>query len=884
MLVERVAFGTTLLQLALGLAATGAILAALMARGSLERQGRTLSLVSYGSAAALTLALALLVAKFLFVDVDTFYVWRYTHREHPWYYRLSGVWGGQAGTLLLWAWYTSLVPALLRWRARAAERRLAFEGRPAGLAVVGLLLAMVAVLVGLALDQGLFTPTSEFRVHEMGGGDMAMREFVHAPRESGPSPDVVMPDGFGLNPLLLTPFMVIHPWIEFAAYALSAVLFAHVLAYLFTEDRSIVARTIRWARATWLVYTTAIALGALWAYYTLSFGGYWAWDPVETANLLPWLALTAYLHVATLQKRHGDADWIAPLLGASVFLLTLLATFLTRSGVWNGSVHAFITDGVLDVQDAGARLLAIMTREPHVGHLLRVLGGATLLTTLAFLHRAWRHADSRRRAPVTVMIAIHAGLFAWIVLAPESLVETLIAAARRVSPESYALPLASALSLALAGPGIYLYVSAPDKVATPGPRITHRRTLRAAAALLSLSLAVLLVLLLWGVNGTQRLPYDQRAPVLVLGIAGVLALHFWRTALGARWSLLLVASATVVGILAAWLLPDEGPVVLAAPMVALALLGVLASLLAAARRHGASWRESVASMTLLASGVLGLIMWTSPPAELDLFIARIAIGPSIVAAGLLASVLGLLAGCAVLSRSRARTWLAAASTLAWGYGVGSLLALVGLALARGARSEGFTFPQAVQRTSVHLIHMGVVLALLGYGASTYWGEAYSFTTEAPLERGVPASMGPYAVTFESADGIDADADGVYESIDTRLALDRGGSPLGTAVLRMAFVPAKDHYDPTTLVWRGARGDVYLNANFANAHAMYSEADGWVRGHGPTSQIHSEEITKLALDIRILPGTNFLWAGIVLGVLAMGARIASRPRAPSSARG
>lgn len=563
-------------------------------------------------------------------------------------------------------------------------------------------------------------------------------------------------------------------------------------------------------------------------------------------------------------------------LGASVFLLTLLATFLTRSGVWNGSVHAFITDGVLDVQDAGARLLSIMAREPHVAHLLRLLGGTTLFTSLAFIHRARRHAPRSSRASIRMLLAFHAGLLAWIVARPESFVETLIGVARAIAPQSYALTVAGLLALALLGPAVYLYARAPERPGATKRAITHRGTLQTVAALLSISLAVLLILLLWGINGTQRLPYDQRAPILALALASVLATHFWRSAHGLRTSLVLIASALIIGAVGAWFSSENRIVVLASPMIVLALLGVFASLVAAGRRHGADLRASLASASLVASGALGLLMWASPPTQGDLLVARIVVVPWMIAAGLVASSAVIFAGSAATSRSNARVALAAAGVLSWGYGVGTLLAVLGIVLVRSSRPAGLTLRHSIQRTSVHLIHLGVVLALLGYGASTYWAEEYSFTTDEPLERGVPADMGRYAFTFESADGVDANADGVFESVDTRLAIERGGAPLGTAVLRMAFVPAKDHYDPTTLVWRGSREDVYLNANFANAHAMYSEADGWVRGHGPTSQIHSDDITKLALDIRILPATNLLWAGIALSLPGMGARIASRP--------
>ena len=877
-------WGTLLLQASFAASLTGTACALLLRRGSYVRRERALTLACILAPILLTLALVLLVAKFVLVDVGTFYVWRFTNAEHPWYYRLSGVWGGQAGTLLLWAWYASLpLPWLrLRWMKKN-PRDASSRHRLAHVTTLTVLLGLVSVLSWLALDQGLFLPTSEYRVHTMGEGGMVMREFIHAPGMPGFTPVDVFPEGFGLNPLLLTPFMVIHPWVEFAAYALSSLLFAILLAYVTTEDRRTFAQALPIARVTWLVYTLAIALGALWAYYTLSFGGYWAWDPVETANLLPWLALTAFLHVAPLQKRHGDHASFAPVLGAGVFLLTLLATFLTRSGVWNGSVHAFITDGVLDVGDAGARLQSIMQQEPHVQHLLRLLLGSILLTSLLFLHRAHRHAPREQRVPIRAFLVLHASLLAWALASPSSLLAGASWLGRVVTPWNYAIGLSLFVVLALALPGAYLFLSGKDEARQR--TAWHRRTLPLAALVFALVLAVCLVLLLMGINGTQRRVFDSRAPLFALLLTTLLAYHFTRTSTYPRYAAATVLVALAAGGILAILLPGQRLVAFVAPMTLAALHGTLLHYAKASRHDAPPWRARVANLVFLASGVLGLLQWTSPPADILLLGTSVRVAAWWVPLGVLTSLCGLAAAhlCLVPAKRAILIALSLLAVFAYGYGVGALLALAGLMVVLLNARPGLAPPRAphilhrIYRGSLSLLHVGVVLAMLGYGASTYYAQDYAFTQDEPLELGQPAKLGAYTLTFTGSEGRDEDGDGVLENVDAHLQLTRDGARVGEAVLSMTFVPSKDHYDPSTVVDRRAMEDVYFNANYQNAHAMYSEQDGWTRGHGPTTQVHSAEITKLALNVRILPHVNLLWTGIFLGLIAMLTRTLTRPK-------
>ncbi len=233
-----------------------------------------------------------------------------SHSAKPWLYKLTGTWGNHEGSMLLWV----LILALCGGAVAGFGRELPTALRARVLAV----LALVAV------------------------GFLA---FILA--TSNPFSRVWPPpvDGNGLNPVLQDPGLAFHPPLLYLGYVGFAVTFAFAVAALI-EGRVDAAwgRWVRpWALAAWAFLTLGIALGSWWAYYELGWGGYWFWDPVENASLLPWLAGCALLHSAiVVEKREALKTWTV-FLALLAFALSLLGTFLVRSGVLN-SVHAFASD------------------------------------------------------------------------------------------------------------------------------------------------------------------------------------------------------------------------------------------------------------------------------------------------------------------------------------------------------------------------------------------------------------------------------------------------------------------------------------------------------------------------------------------------------------
>ncbi|MBO2518664.1 MAG: cytochrome c-type biogenesis CcmF C-terminal domain-containing protein [Limnochorda sp.] len=299
------------------LAATAATLFGLVAYGRAARQGR-LELARQGrvalglatllvTAASLILLVALIQTDFRFA-----YVVRHTNRDLPLLYRVAAFWAGQEGSLLLWLWILLVEGFLaLGWRRgsqgpEAADRLEA----PAG-----------ALLLGIALFFELLVVT------------------VSSPFGAVATPPA---DGRGLNPLLQNPGMLIHPVTLYLGYVGFTVPFALAFGALILGDGSDawIERSRRWSLAAWLFLTLGIVYGMQWAYVELGWGGFWAWDPVENASLIPWLTATAYLHGARVWQQRGCFKVGTVGLLAATFLLTIFGTYLTRSGVVS-SVHAF---------------------------------------------------------------------------------------------------------------------------------------------------------------------------------------------------------------------------------------------------------------------------------------------------------------------------------------------------------------------------------------------------------------------------------------------------------------------------------------------------------------------------------------------------------------
>ncbi len=255
------------------------------------------------------LSLVLLAIAFLTHDYRYVYVWQNSNNAMPSWYRVSAIWGGMDGSLLLWAAIMAVFASLVLARARGVQRDLMKWVAPVLSGASGFFLLVTAFL------------TNPFRTIPAGR---------------------VFEDGNGLNPLLQNPSMMIHPptlYIGFTGFVVPA---AFCIAALLSGELSDnwIRVTRRWTLVAWGFLTAGIILGGNWAYIELGWGGFWAWDPVENASFLPWLTGTAFLHSVMVQEQKGMLKIWNVCLCVGTYLLTVFGTFLTRSGVVQ-SVHAF---------------------------------------------------------------------------------------------------------------------------------------------------------------------------------------------------------------------------------------------------------------------------------------------------------------------------------------------------------------------------------------------------------------------------------------------------------------------------------------------------------------------------------------------------------------
>ncbi len=292
----------------LSIAQTGVVAAGQAKRlKGLERYSEGLSLAA---ALSIVIAFAMLITAFVQSDFSVRNVYEHSHTDKPLLYKISGAWGSHEGSMLLWCTILLVYGAMITLRG---------SGLPAGLKhkALGVQGLLGAAFVGFTL----FSSNPLFRL-----ADLPLQ-------------------GLSLNPALQDPALAFHPPMLYLGYVGFSVVFSFAVAALIEGrlDRAW-ARWIRpWVLVAWSCLTVGITLGAFWAYYELGWGGWWAWDPVENASFMPWLAATALLHSAiVMEKRDALKAWTV-FLGILAFTFSMLGAFLVRSGLLT-SVHAFAVD------------------------------------------------------------------------------------------------------------------------------------------------------------------------------------------------------------------------------------------------------------------------------------------------------------------------------------------------------------------------------------------------------------------------------------------------------------------------------------------------------------------------------------------------------------
>src|SRR2546423_1886886 len=277
-----------------------------------ERLSETARRAGIASFGAVFLGAVVLVTAAFRNDFSISYILHHSNRDLPLPYKFATLWSGQEGSLLFWSLLLSGYGLVLRLRHKTDQRLFAHAS---------VVIAAVQVFFLLLLN-------------------FAAKPFAVV---QGP----VAADGNGLNPLLQYPEMVIHPPMLYLGYVGFTVPFAFALGALIMKypGEKWIQITRRWTMVTWGFLTCGVFLGAHWAYSVLGWGGYWGWDPVENASLMPWLVGTAFLHSVLLPAKAGMLKTWNMWLVFTTFMLFIFGTFLTRSGVVN-SVHAFAQSSI----------------------------------------------------------------------------------------------------------------------------------------------------------------------------------------------------------------------------------------------------------------------------------------------------------------------------------------------------------------------------------------------------------------------------------------------------------------------------------------------------------------------------------------------------------
>src|SRR4029077_3127548 len=307
--------GSFVLLLALALAAysfLAGLVALIRKQPGSERLSETARRAGIASFGAVFLGAVVLVTSAFRNDFSISYILHHSNRDLPLPYKFAVLWSGQEGSLLFWSLLLSAYGLVLRLRHRTDSRLFAHAS---------VIIAAVQVFFLLLLN---------FAAHPFA----VMQGTLPA-------------DGNGLNPLLQYPEMVIHPPMLYLGYVGFAVPFAFALGALAMRypGEKWIHITRRWTMVTWGFLTCGVFLGAHWAYRVLGWGGYWGWDPVENASLLPWLTGTAFLHSVMMQEKRGMLKVWNMWLVFFTFWLAILGAFLTRSGIIS-SVHAFAQSSI----------------------------------------------------------------------------------------------------------------------------------------------------------------------------------------------------------------------------------------------------------------------------------------------------------------------------------------------------------------------------------------------------------------------------------------------------------------------------------------------------------------------------------------------------------
>jgi cytochrome c-type biogenesis protein CcmF len=797
-------------------------------------------------------------------DLHIEYVHSYTERGYDPYYKWAGVLAGAKGTILFWVWLIALsltIEGLLQNR-KSKAREEGYVGSETHIFdwIRAIVAVVVTFMIYLLIITELFktTPTSILAGY---------------------------PDGYGLHANLLTPLMIAHPPVEFAGYAFLTIPMAGALGYFITGNKKWSSVSLQWGRLAWLFYALGIGLGGLWAYIVLGWGGYWAWDPIETVNLIPFLTLTAFVHA---QLRHSQRNWfkyVAPLLAVISFVLSLFATFVTRSGLWV-SVHDFTE---VDVKEPGSRLIRILEIEMgprfFFAMMVIILLVTAVLITWFFVRKYTQRNPRRKPLPYlpSLYIAMLLILAAYALFDIISFTSTAIAFTSFLGNGNGLLGAGITIAVLIGLPASWVLMKSDDSEEEVSVKsnlrsiISDRPLFLAAIAIFIIGAIVITVLLLQGVNGIQRDVFDVRVPWIVFPLVIVMSVCMVWMYIGRENSLYLIGLLIGLGILGYAMYPENWIVGIGVPIFAVALVLAGYKII---RVGGGKLRKlkrpDIAGALLVVSSLLGMFLWGAPSTTLDVLGLRFQPDFMLAVVGFSVSLLVLLMAVATFARLSFRFSVMGSllGIATFGYLAGSILAAVALIVVLTSRSDFAnltdkkrTLSSVVRRirpVASHLIHFGLAMFLIGYAMSTYMERETTqdrVTEDAflDLQLGEVENFDGYDFKLVSSTGHNLDGLAGFEKVESFIEISKDGTVLSIAQPHMKWAPHMGHYHQFVYVENLVVKDIYFIVR-----GFHTFADGWMESMGGGGsegiKFSSDNVTSVALVLKSIPGMSLVWSG------------------------
>jgi cytochrome c-type biogenesis protein CcmF len=820
----------------------------------------------------ISMTFLLLAFYFLTSDLHIEYVHSYTKTDYTLFYKWGGILAGAKGSLLFWVWLISislLVEETLQFRKGRKIKQTDVtntsftEEKMLYIWVRLIVLIVIIAFVILLLKIELFKLTEADALN-------------------------YYPNGYGLNENLHTPLMIAHPPVEFAGYAFTTIPMASAFAYLIRGKGKWTNISLQWARWAWLFYGLGIGIGGLWAYIVLGWGGFWAWDPIETVNLVPWIILTAFIHGQLFNHKRNLFKNIALILAPVTFTLSLLATFVTRSGLWV-SVHAFAD---VEVKGAGQRLITIMESNEPSQFFISFIFGMLAVSAILFTWHLTRsqlqkqNPNKGNKIPMvpTLYILLMLILLAYVLVAPISFMKSALSISSIVGFGNGHLGGILIFAILMAIPAAWLYYASYDKKQNDEMQeinlkiINDKNLMMATIILLVIGCAIVIFMLMMGVNGLQREVFDFRAPMVAIPLVFLLVVCMvWRS-IGRKNVLSVVGMMIAAGIAGYIVYPDPPVVGIALPILVIALIFAFYRIIKVLQGNKTTSKVPfLAGILLVISGIMGMVMWGAPPSRISLFSTHIEPTFGLAVLGFILSSFAIMGG--FFAAKKASFKIALLGSLCGisilGFYVGSVSALIALILIYASRREFLIndqlktegrIPRRLQRDIrlmwTHIIHLALIIFMIGYVLSVYLVmetvDDNSLQNQFHnMQQGDVLNFDGYKFKFAGSEGISFDNNNGFKLIETSIEIFKEGQLLSVASPYMKWAEHMNHYHQFVYVENVVVKDIYFIVR-----GFYTPSQGWIYSMGEKGiRLQSDEITAVAMELKSLPGISAVWGGL-----------------------